>query len=92
MIAPATPSVAAITTGAMHVREQMARDDAVVALAERARGLHVLELPHDEHLSANDARHPRPADDADRHEHRAERRLEGGGERDEQQERRERRA
>ena len=65
----------------------MPRDDAVVALTERTRGLHVLELAHHQHLSANDARHARPADHADGHEHHAERRLERRDKRDQQQQR-----
>ena len=58
--------------------------------AERALGLHELELAHDEHLSANEPRHARPADDADRDEHDGERRLQRRDERDEQQQRRKR--
>ena len=42
-----------------------------VARAERLGRLHELELAHDEHLAANEPRHPRPADDADGEEHDA---------------------
>ena len=67
----------------------MARDDARVRRAERARRLHVLEPAHDEHLAAHQARHARPADDADHHEDERQGRADGGGDGDEQEQRRE---
>ena len=60
-----------MTTGATTLGSTCCSDDARVARAERALGLHELELAHDEHLAANEARHARPADDADREEHDA---------------------
>ncbi len=67
----------------------MARDDAGVGGAEGARRLHVLEAAHDEHLTAHQASHPRPADDANHHEHHGERGLHGSGDGDQEQEGRE---
>ena len=68
-------------------RQHVLQHDADVARAERLGRLHELELAHDEHLAANEPRHPRPADDADREEHDGQRRLQRGGHRDEQQQR-----
>ena len=65
----------------------MLHHDAKIAGAERSDCLDVLELAHDQHLATNDARHPRPADDADRREDDAFRRLERRNHRDQQQER-----
>ena len=61
MIAPATPSVAAITTGATTLGRTCMQEDSHIARAERPLGLHELELANDEHLSANEPRHARPA-------------------------------
>ena len=68
MIAPATPSVAAMIDRREDARQHVHEDDADIAAAEGARRLDVLELAHDEHLAANESRHARPADDADRDE------------------------
>ena len=78
MIAPATPSVAAMTTGATTLGSTCCSTMRVSRAPSALRGLHELELAHDEHLAADQPRHPRPADDADRDEHDGERRLQRG--------------
>src|SRR3954465_13327730 len=47
-----------------HTRQHVDNDDAKVSAAEGARRLNVLELPDDKDLTANEARHSGPADDA----------------------------
>ena len=64
----------------------MPEHHAPVAAAEGAHRLHVLELPHHEHLAAYQSRHPGPPHEADREEHHAQGGLERGHERDEQEE------
>jgi hypothetical protein len=76
--------------GRYDVRQHVPGNDPRVTGAERADGLHVLELAHHEHLASDETRHARPADDADGEEHDAEGRAECGNHRDQQEQRGER--
>ena len=64
---------------------EMAREDARIRRAERTCRLHVLEPAGEQDLAPDDARHPRPAHDADDDEHHGQRGLHRGGNGDEQQ-------
>ena len=63
----------------------MLQHDAEISRAERANRLHVLELSYNQYLATNKSRHSRPANDSDRREDDALRRLEGRNHRNEQQ-------
>ena len=80
--------------GDHHRRDDVGQDvpnhDAQIARAEGPDCLDVLELPHDQNLTADDASHARPTDDSNRREHDSFRRLKRRDHRDEEQQRRER--
>ena len=71
--------------GRDHRRQNVARDDAPVARTERTHRVNVFELANHQHLSANEPRHSRPANQADGEKHDGEGRLKRGHERDEEQ-------
>ena len=54
--------------GGDDIRQHVLEHDPHVACTEGTERLDVLELPDDEHLRANESRHPCPADDPDRDE------------------------
>src|SRR5258705_9638150 len=54
-----------------HIWQNVLRQDAEISRPPRPDNLDVLELTHDQHLAANDARHSRPTNDSDRREYDA---------------------
>ena len=85
MIAPAMPSVAWTTTAGSAVGSTCRRTIRAGAGAERARGLHELELPRAQRLPAHEPRVAHPADHRQREHDVGQARAEDGDERDRQQ-------
>jgi hypothetical protein len=66
-------------------RHDVAKQHARTRRAQRTRGLHVVELAGTEHLPANEARIPDPADDREGEEHIAKARSEHRDQRNREQ-------
>src|SRR5665213_175126 len=70
-----------------HIWKNVSQHYARVSRAERVRSLHIFEISHNQHLTANEARYSSPADNADRDKDDAHRRLQRRRHRDQQEQR-----
>ena len=70
-----------------HVRQQVSQQDPPVQGTQRLGGEHELGAAENQDLTPNQPRHSSPAHDPDHHEHHRERRLDGCGDSDQQEQR-----